>query len=152
MATMIDVERLRASEVSLGLLPVPKYDEAQENYICILNDMTLLGVPANAPNLNRTSLVLSAMSRESVSTLTPAFYELVLTTKYLRDADSVEMLELILQTEKMPDLGRIYDYGSLYSGFVNLVVTNKTSFASFYEANEQKALADIEKLKQVLTE
>ena len=148
--TLISLERIRAAEVPLGLLPIPKYDEAQEDYICVLNDMTLLGVPATAPDLDRTSLILSAMSRESVSTVTPAFYELVLTQKYLRDKDSVDMLELILKTEKVPDLGTIYDYGSLYSGFIDLVVNNKTDFASFYEAKESKALAAIEKFKNSL--
>ncbi len=145
VTSLIAAERIRAAEVMMGLMPMPKYDASQEDYICVLNDMTLLGVPIIAPDLDRTSLILSAMSKESVSTLTPAFFEIVLTEKYLRDTDSVEMLDIIFNTVKVPDLGTTFNYGSIWSGFVDLVVKNSTDFTSFYEKTESKAIADINK-------
>ncbi|MDD4772529.1 MAG: hypothetical protein PHZ09_02870 [Eubacteriales bacterium] len=70
---------------------------------------------------------------------------MVLTEKYLRDADSVEMLDIIFETAKVPDLGTTFNYGSIWSGFVDLVVKNSTDFTSFYEKTVSKAEADIDK-------
>lgn len=71
VTSLIAAERIRAAEVSMGLMPMPKYDDAQEDYICVLNDMTLVGVPINAPDLDRTSLILSAMSKNRFQPLPP---------------------------------------------------------------------------------
>lgn len=150
VASLITVERLRDSEADFGILPIPKYDDAQERYYCILNDMTLLGVPFTAPDTNRTSLILSAMGKESQSTLTGAFYEKVLSQKYFRDEESIKMLDLILDSEVTPDPGILYDFGTLNSGFVSLVASNKSDFASFYAQNESKANKALEDYIEII--
>jgi len=68
--------------------------------------------------------VIEAMAAESMYTMTPAYYEISLTQKYMRDEDSVEMLDIILATTCY-DLGYIYNWGNLY-GHVRAAVYKNT--------------------------
>jgi hypothetical protein len=65
--------------------------------------------------------------------LTPAYYEIALKTKYARDTDSQEMLDLIYSVRTC-DLGNLYNIGDVVSGVTNLVNNGKDTFASFMES------------------
>ena len=112
VAELITAERL----VPLGmedywLLPMSLYNTDQPDYICVMNDAVVVSVPANA-DLERSSLILSALGRESVDTLTPAFFDIVLSNRYINDFGSLEMLGIILDTVSAPDLAVVFNWGS----------------------------------------
>lgn len=153
VAELIFAERLATNNntVSYGLLPMPLFNSNQERYCCVLNDATILGIPANQ-DLTRTSHILSALSRESVETLTPAFFGIVLQAKYLNDAESVKMLNMILnETLKAPDVATRFAYGnSMMNKFIDMIVAGNVDFQSIYDANIETAEAEIEALIEQL--
>ena len=152
IAEVIFAERLakNGNTVSYGILPMPLYNKNQEEYICVLNDVTVLCIPANQ-DLSRTSHILSAMSRESVETLTPVFFGIVLQAKYLSDPSSVKMLQKILTCLKAQDVATRFQYGNnLFGKFINLIVAGNVDFQSIYDANIETAQAELDDLREQL--
>ncbi len=121
-----------------ALLPIPLW-EADSEYVCVMNDAVVLGVPTFAEGKDDISLILSAMSRESVSTLTPAFFETVLTYRYMKNPESVETLELILDSVVPRDVADIQKWGDFMGQFSRLAVEGNTNFSSYYGENISKA-------------
>ena len=143
---MTEIEGLRGMETDFGILPFPKYDENQKNYLSLVNASigSALVVPATAdPDVS--GAVLEAMAYHSRYTLLPAYYDVMLKNKVSRDVDSEEMLNIIFGNMSY-DLGGIYDFGGIVGELMYHTMTFKRTMASFYEKNEAKSEKDIDKL------
>ncbi len=148
------VTLFREMEMDFGILPIPKYDEAQEEYHCLLSlgNATMFSVPKTVTDQNRTGIILEALSAESLYTLTPAYYDVTLKTKSARDEESAAMLDLIFAS-------RAFDLGNMYSGLaglfnvaINLTSQGKTDLASGIEAQMKPAQSGIDKLVESIQE
>ena len=95
--------------------------------------------------------ITEAMAAESYKQVIPAFYETALLTKFTRDNESQEMIELILSNVKF-DFGNIYTHiiaggGSGPGHLLRLCILNKNKdFASVYASNEAKFQSNLDKL------
>ncbi|MBQ8400449.1 MAG: hypothetical protein IJX14_00820, partial [Clostridia bacterium] len=70
-------EELRDCEVDVGILPYPKYDEAQENYIS--QDWGgMMCVPLSIQNPEKVGAVIELLSWESANEVIPAYYDVTL--------------------------------------------------------------------------
>lgn len=82
-----------------GILPMPKYDSAQENYISTMHQDwgSVMSVEKTHGEdaLEAISVVLEDMAKESYSIVKPAYYDRMLQGRYAKDADSAEMLDII---------------------------------------------------------
>ena len=142
------VERLRGMETDFGIIPLPKLDKAQENYITHNNPHTGAGIsiPVTASNLERTGMILEDLSAESRYTLQPAYYEINLRGKYARDDESQEMLDLIL-SNTAHDIGYIYNFGNFAGDTILRYGQNKKEeYASAFEKAMPRMERDIEKM------
>lgn len=90
-------EDTRSSDINYGVLPVPKYDEAQENYITPSFDCQF-AIPVTVQEPEKVSLLVEAYSSAGYNIIRPAYFDTALSTKYTRDEDSIEMLEIISNT------------------------------------------------------
>ena len=128
------VEYFRGMEANFGIIPLPKYDELQENYYSVVNPYTgvLLGVPKSADDFERVSIILEALSAESRYTLQPAYYDVVLQRKFTRDEESGEMLDIIFNS-RVYDIGSVYAFGNVFLDFINLAAKNDRNIISYYE-------------------
>ena len=88
---------MRASNVNYGLLPVPKYDEKQANYVTPAFDNPF-AIPVTAKNHDKLGIALEALASSGYHFIRPAFFETALSTKYTRDDDSIEMLRIAVDT------------------------------------------------------
>lgn len=150
------LDMLRAVETDFGVLPVPKYDANQENYAHMVSIHTtgFLTVPKCADDPERTGIILEAIAAESKYTLIPAYYDVMLTQKYVRDDDSAEMLDIIFSS-RVYDIGDIFGFGGLGETVLRLVSSNRKSpadLASLYAKRESAVTKDIEKFVTALTE
>ena len=92
---------MKASTVNYGVLPVPKYDEQQEDYrTCFGNAASTLAICSNLSpeRAAMVSAVLELLSAESYKQVVPVYYETVLKGHYSRDAADAEMYDRILDT------------------------------------------------------
>ena len=128
------VVRLRAMEIDFGVVPYPKLDASQESYYNTVGSWHsgFICVPTGQADVSRTGAVLEAMAAESMYTLLPAYYDIALKGKYVRDEESEEMLDLIFST-KVFDLGWIYQIGGYNERIMDQLRNNKKDFVSMYE-------------------
>lgn len=89
---------MRDMQSEFGLLPIPKYDEAQENYVTNMYWGThLASIPVTCKDVDRAAIVMDTLNYEAAERLLPVYYERVC-YKGLRDQDSIDMLEIIRST------------------------------------------------------
>ncbi|MHC1694653.1 MAG: hypothetical protein AB9835_05145 [Eubacteriales bacterium] len=99
----------RNASFEFGILPMPKYDEAQEKYLTMINEhASVMAIPSTNTRTELTGKIIEGLAAESYRHLVPAYYEVALKTKYSRDETSVQMLDLIFD-------GVVYDFGLLYN-------------------------------------
>ncbi len=146
------VEILRGYDVNFGLLPMPKLDEAQENYYNSYStpNLCVYAIPVTNSDLDFTGEILEAMAAYSKYTLTPAYYEITLKGKSLRDEESEAMLDLIFAT-RLYDLGAVFNWGSLRSLLDSMSGEDVGSFASKYAAQETTAQTQIDEFIEKVT-
>ncbi|MBQ7320231.1 MAG: hypothetical protein IJW97_08680 [Clostridia bacterium] len=101
---------LRDMETNYGILPIPKYNEEQENYSSLVwqHYDSVIGVPTSCGDSMMVSVIIEALSAESYYTVYPMFHDTVLMGKSTRDQESKEMLQIVFDTRKY-DIGMIYD-------------------------------------------
>jgi len=140
------ITKYRAYDVNFGVVPAPKFDENQERYYNTYSyaNCTAYSVPTTAPDQARTGTIMEAMAEVSKYTLTPAYYEVALKGKYIRDEESAEMLDIIL-AQRAYDLGMIFNWGNMFSTITGMSTTSNADFASLYAKREKATLTAIEK-------
>ncbi|MBQ8579020.1 MAG: hypothetical protein IJ449_13805 [Clostridia bacterium] len=142
---MFHVANLRQMETDFGIIPLPKYDEAQEDYITFVNPAgSCLTIPVTVADLDMTGVVLEAMASASYEYLTPAYYTTALQNKYARDNESSAMLDLLLEN-RVYDLAMIYSWGNITSGYADLADKDSTDLASLVAKKEKQINTAIEK-------
>jgi len=141
------VEAMRNMEDDFGIIPLPKYDAAQDSYYSVVNPYTgvMLGVPKTAGDPERTSVILEALSAESRYTLQPAYYDVALTRKFTRDEESGDMLDIIFNSRTY-DIGAVYSFSNVFLDFITLAARENRNVMSYYEKNEVRMQAAIDKL------
>ena len=132
VAPVDNIPALRAMETDFGIIPFPKYDEAQEKYYSRVVDGWIYCVPSYAPNLERTSVVMEALAVESKNITVPAYMDTALRTKYARDDDSQDMLDIIHANRTM-DLGDTFYMDPVRNIYVDVFRAKKDNFASAVE-------------------
>lgn len=136
MTFTLDItEMLRDMKSDFGILPMPKYDENQKNYMSHSYDgASIFAVPVSASDYEFSGAMLDALSAESKYTVIPAFYDLKLMTKVTRDNDSAEMLDIIRQDMTF-DFAYVHTMSLEYvfSMFGDMIGSKNNTFASTYE-------------------
>lgn len=132
---------------SYGLLPYPKWDEAQDDYHNILQRNCYALIPTTVADEDAASAVLEALSSESYRTLVPEYCEVSLKVRYSQDDDVSRMFDLIINSI-------VYDPGEIYanllgtpSGMVKTAITNNDpNWASRIAAQKEQLIATMEKV------
>ena len=94
--TIGDIRQVRESEFAYGVLPFPKYNEDQEQYVSyIYQAAASMGVPANHPNLEQACVILENLAAYSYKLVRYEYYEVVVQGRTVRDNDSIEMLDIV---------------------------------------------------------
>ena len=145
-------ENLREMESDYGVIPYPKYDENQEDYISLVHDSaSLYFIPQTCGDVEASCAVLEAMCAETYRTVTPAYYEIALKRQYARDDISANMIELIHNTS-MTDFGYVYNYSIGSVGTVMRDVIGKNqNYASALASMEKSAATKLAKLIETYT-
>lgn len=146
---------LRDTQIEYGILPVPKYDEAQEDYYTVSSfPYTLFGIPVDAKDPSMSAAILECLASESYRTVSPALFEVALKVKYAGDDDASEMYDII-RSSNVFDFGRIFNdslNGDTYYLFRNSLANGKDNWISTYEKSSKALNKRLDKLITNLTE
>ena len=95
-------------EFEYGIVPVPKYDASQENYMTnIGNSFSIYAVSTNSKKIEAAVLTLEAMGSENYRSVTPAVFEVAMKQRYSSDAQSSGMFDILRGTVSF-DIGRLF--------------------------------------------
>ena len=109
----------REMTADFGILPHPKLDENQPTHFnATANTVPIVAIPITNPNPERTGLFLDVLTALSETTVIPAYYTISLEGQFVRDEDSIEMLDII-RSNRIYDLGVIYSWGNFWGSFIN---------------------------------
>lgn len=138
------ITEFRDMEIDFGILPYPKFDEKQDKYLEYVDGHApLMGVPAMVQNDEKVGAIIEALSYYSYKYVVPAYYDINLKTKFARDDESAEMLDIIME-------GRVFDFGYVYDNWViafqfqELLRAKKDTFVSTIEKNMSKAQKNLD--------
>lgn len=135
------------TEFEYGVLPFPKLDEAQKDYITMADVYCMLfGIPATTPDSSFSGFMLEALSAASTDTTLSAYYDTSCKTKYSYNPESGEMLDLIFRNIRY-DPALVYDVGSLFDIISEYLPKEKeNNFISLFEKYEKNAQKNLTKL------
>ena len=146
---------MRDTEIEYGILPVPKYDEAQENYCTVSGfPYNLFGIPVDAKDPEMSSAVMECLASESYRTVSPALFETALKVKYASDSDGAEMYDLI-RASNFFDFGRVFNdcmNGLTYTLFRDAVYKGQTTWISTFEKRSKTLNRLLTKVTDALLE
>lgn len=152
IAGLLSYTLLRDMESEFGMVPMPKYDSAQDSYYTTYNygNASSLSIPVTNSRLSDTGLIVEALAAESMYTLTPAYYTVALERKYMRDEESRAMLDIILSS-RIVDLDIIFNWGGSYDMFEQVTQKKSRDFTSEFEKIKGKAESEIAKTVEAFT-
>ncbi len=82
-----------------GILPVPKLTKSQDYKTHVQVEVILYGVPSTSyKEIDELGIFLEAYASESYNRVKPAYYEVALTSKYVKDPQSVDMLDRVVSS------------------------------------------------------
>lgn len=140
-----DLANLRDIEFSVGVIPYPKLDEEQENYISSMHDTSEIGmIPTTVQesNLDFVYTCLEVLARETGRRVIPAYYEEALKVKYVNGQDDAKMIDLIHDSISTPfpvAYNNMLGDFLLATCFANPLGSKNTDFASAYKKGEKAA-------------
>ncbi|MBQ2708929.1 MAG: hypothetical protein IJF67_11745, partial [Clostridia bacterium] len=147
--TLSNIKKLRDMEQDFGILPAPKYDEAQERYYNLGGNPYFMLVPITTEDVERTGVIIEAMAYESLGRIDTAFYDIYLQGKLMRDEDSPKMLDLIFSTlDYFLPIAR----STVNSGTTSRVWSGDLAFASYFAEINATVQAEIDAVKTFLSE
>ncbi len=137
----------RSMDTDFGVLPYPKLDDAQETYYTPAEETSrMFAVPATA-DTEFSGLMLEVLAAQSVSTVSPAFYDVCLEGKSVRDNESAEILDIIF-ANKIFDYGLVADVAGFKTMMRNLEAKDSTDVASTFETAVKKAETAMKKISE----
>ncbi len=95
-------------DFDFGIAPYPKYDENQEQYTGYLA-LNPFGVPVTVTKLDKIGAVTEALSIISAEKMLPAYLDVYVERKVLRDKESVEVMRMMMESVFV-DVSRYYDF------------------------------------------
>lgn len=137
-AMIKDVLNHRSMQTDYGILPIPKYDEDQENYSSLvwMHHDSVLGIPSITKDLVMAQTIVEALSAESYYTVYRDFYDTVILGRSARDQQSKEMLQVIFDTRSF-DPGILWDDTGFAGEVLRLSATGGSDIASLWGRYEE---------------
>ena len=141
LVTQIGVlKNMRDVEFELGVVPSPKYDDVQKDYVSLIfQGANAVGIPITNPDAERTGVVLDYLAARSTNTVRDVYMNQTLDFKYIQDEESQEMLDIILSTGTF-EIAAVYDWGGIAGQVMTLLNAGKTTLASMAAKLESRVL------------
>ncbi len=141
----------REMDGDYGVLPVPKYDKAQEFYRTWTHDSgSALSVIASVSEQDAETVgnIIQMYAILSYQYVKPKFYDVMLSTKSVRDPQSPVMLDIIFQN-RVYDMAMYFDLG-FYELFKTSVNNADGKFSSSYTSAQKRFDRQIDRILEKL--
>jgi ABC-type glycerol-3-phosphate transport system substrate-binding protein len=144
VATIQEMINLRDMPDDFGVMPFPKYDAQQPRHHSRISGGRPFIIPTTNERTDIAGALMEVMAYETRNYVYPAYYESSLQQKFARDADTVEMLDLVRDTLAY-DLGDTVWEPNVRGPLLGVLSSDSNSVASWIERNEDRISAAIQK-------
>lgn len=143
-------EYIREMNDDYGIIPIPKYDKNQEKYITQIGTSTsTFFVPQTQKDLSLVAKFIECEAYFGYSEVSPVYYESALKTKYAKDPNMGQMLDIVRENATISFLF-VY-YSSLSEAPRTLFrfnTTPKSDLASYFTTTKRVFLNSVDDLLQ----
>ena len=153
-AELREVEALRDMEDDFLVLPIPKFNEAQEQYIASSrNTHSAFGMPVTCGNPEMAGAAMECLSAERYEAVVPAYYDQTMKVKNARDPKATAILDMIRESTRM-DLGYTYNsiIGNPVDALFNNMVATPDKFISSIESSKASRQSKLDNYIAALNE
>ena len=143
---------LRDMEDEYGILPIPKADEIQSDYISSTQEwgQCVYGIPIGCPDTTMAGAALEYLCSLSTDTIRSAYYDVALTRKYTRDNESVAVLDILFNNLVIdPAFG--FNFSSCQSS-VSSALAKGNKIASTVASLAKRVKKDMERTQTIFAE
>ena len=146
VSTLEEASLMRDMDADFGILPYPKWNEAQSGYYTTSRDgRSMFAIPIDVPDAAFAGLITEALCVEGNRKVIPVFYDKVLKGKNARDEESGRMLDVIRAGLTL-DFAAEYAVQTERAGFiVRDTIEQKKDIASLYKSKEKVYAKSFEK-------
>jgi len=135
-----------------GIVPAPKYDEYQENYVTAVSyPHTLYSISTGSQKQEHCAYLLECLASSGYRLVTPEVFTITLKHKYASDEDTGKMLDIIRSTVNF-DVGHIYAYAAFnnltFSMWRNCITQNNGNFSAVFKAQSKTIETLLQKFRQ----
>ena len=123
---------------SWGLLPYPKFDEAQESYNSFLQRTCHALIPVTASDFSKSGALLEAISSETYRSVVPEYCEITLKVRYSPDDNVSRMFDMVKDNI-------VYDPGEIFNDLLGYpsadfkgAIKNGSSWATLVAGKKSK--------------
>jgi len=142
------IDAMRSMDTDFGIIPYPKYEEAQDSYYSRVCYYFPTVVPVTNSDLDMTGYMLEILNYRSYHDVIPAYYEVALKTKGARDEESAAMLDLIFNA-RVIDIGDSTLCDVIRDNFIfQMMKSNKRDLASTVAKQEKNIIKRLDVLTQ----
>jgi len=129
---------MREMEDDFGLVPYPKLDESQADFISFNLGTSYAAILRSVKNVELSAAVLEALSAENHKSVVPVLYEDALKEKYSRDQTTAEMLDILSRTIYY-DFAFVNDaaLSALCNVYFNAIADKSADVASKFKATDK---------------
>ncbi|MBE6609411.1 MAG: hypothetical protein E7634_01940 [Ruminococcaceae bacterium] len=143
---MVFNNSFREMKDDFGIIPYPKFDENQEEYITMVHNASYAVCIPVSTDIDRAneeiSAVIEALASESYRNVSVSFYEMALKAAYNRDDQSAQMIDIICgqhdTIKSTVSRNFAFEYNSSLNGISNIFYTlmknNSGDFVSSYDS------------------
>lgn len=144
----------RDMDADFGLLPMPKYDEKQEQYASYIHTInsSAVAVPITNSDADLTGRILEDRAYQSGLIVRPAYYDVTLKGKVSRDNDSGDMLDIIYYNVKLDMAVLLAERLPVDNNMRSFLVNNSTDFASTITSLKKRCRVILQKDVEAILE
>ena len=143
-------DSFRDADSRFAILPFPKYDELQDEYINTCTD-AFWAIPITASeHLDVIGSVIEALSYVNYQRVLPIYYETAIKTKLSDSPDDAAMFDIIKDSRT---IGFEYAYQMEFANIIgNLAIPNDTAFTTYYARRQKSAQKKADKFFEKMKE
>ena len=135
-----------------GILPIPKLTKEQAYKTHVQVEVILYGVPSTCyDQIDELGMFLEAYASESYNRVKPAYYGIALTSKYVKDPESVQMLDLVVNSVAIDPINLYCATFTFTSANIRTIHQSGTNtVSSMIKGNEKSVTKSLKKLNETL--
>ena len=142
---------LSNTELTYGILPMPKLDEIQEHYYGGATDRPLV-VPITVQKdyMENIGIVIEDLNAEGYKNVYPAFYEIAMKNRYADQTDDAKMLDIIHDNVIISFTYLFGNYSSAYNTLFNDLFNVATPNYNVASWDARKAIREEKRVQSLM--